>query len=361
MTVIYKRIPGNQRTGDEILIATDARTNRLLFHQKLKPHQKERRFQFPLEIFLENSEVIVHHDLIDPQIAICAPSVLPLFADNFDFETRDDFIRGLLINEEILASTIYVKELPQQEYARKVTNWQSYHMVSDDIVNRWVYPLVPNNGICQLEQQYNFLRNMVYKNKGSHLERDARLKANVVIQGGSTVGNESVLNFSIVGKDCKIGSKCILNHAFLFDGVQMQDNVHLEYCIVGKNVKIGDGCRLDQGTVVGDDCQLPSGTNLSKAIVRSSKPDDFDADDYDKLADKAYVLKSDESIQVESDDEEDPKIVSTHVRMGQLELKYGESIYSSSSEDEDHDAPSPMQEDSNSEFILPFLHSLQEL
>lgn len=76
-----------------------------------------------------NSEVLLQHNLIDPQIAICAPSVLPLFADNFDFETRDDFIRGLLINEEILASTIYVSELPTEQYAAKVSNWQTYQNV----------------------------------------------------------------------------------------------------------------------------------------------------------------------------------------------------------------------------------------
>lgn len=76
-----------------------------------------------------HSEVVLRHDFIDPQIAICSPSALPLFADNFDFEKRDDFIRGLLINEEILASTIYVHELPTEQYASKVSNWHTYQIV----------------------------------------------------------------------------------------------------------------------------------------------------------------------------------------------------------------------------------------
>lgn len=86
-------------------------------------------FFFFQEIFLVNSEVTLRHDLIDPQIAICAPSALPLFADNFDFATRDDFVRGLLINEEILASTIYFSELPAEQYAAKVSNWQTYQII----------------------------------------------------------------------------------------------------------------------------------------------------------------------------------------------------------------------------------------
>lgn len=115
--------------------------------------------------------MVIRHDLIDPQIAICAPSALPLFADNFDFENRDDFVRGLLINEEILASTIYFTELPSEQYAAKVSNWQSYQIVSNDVINRWVYPLVPDMGICCFKQNYLFLRNNIYRSKDVQLAR----------------------------------------------------------------------------------------------------------------------------------------------------------------------------------------------
>lgn len=111
------------------MVAIDKDSNRLLFHQRIKSQHKERHFTLPLEIFLINSEVTLHHDLIDPQIAICAPSVLPLFTDNFDFESRDDFIRGLLINEEILGNSIYCVELGPEQYAAKVSNWQTYQAI----------------------------------------------------------------------------------------------------------------------------------------------------------------------------------------------------------------------------------------
>lgn len=129
MTVVYKKSAPGLRTGNEVVLAVDKDSNRLLFHQRISAQQKERNFSFPLEIFLTYSEVQLRHDLMDPQIAICSPSALPLFADNFDFATRDDFIRGLLINEEILASTIYFSELPAEQYAAKVNNWQMYQIV----------------------------------------------------------------------------------------------------------------------------------------------------------------------------------------------------------------------------------------
>lgn len=130
MTVVLKKTPPGISTGQEVVIASDARTKRLLFHKRIKSGDKDNRYCiFPLEIFTEHSEVEIRHDLSDPEIAICSSSVLSLFADNFDFQTREDFIRGLLINEEILASTIYVAELFTGEYAAKVKNWQMYRIV----------------------------------------------------------------------------------------------------------------------------------------------------------------------------------------------------------------------------------------
>lgn len=32
--------------------------------------------------------------------------VAELFTDNFDYQTRDDFVRGILVNEEVLFSCL---------------------------------------------------------------------------------------------------------------------------------------------------------------------------------------------------------------------------------------------------------------
>ena len=43
----------------------------------------------------------MRHDLLDCQVAICSPVVPTLFTDNFDYLTREDFIKGILENEEV--------------------------------------------------------------------------------------------------------------------------------------------------------------------------------------------------------------------------------------------------------------------
>lgn len=171
MTVVYKQTSTEAREHQDLVIGVDKDSNRLLFHKRISKHVKGDKITIPLEIFLANPEVVLHSDILDPQIAICGPSALPLFSDNFDFATRDDFIRGLLINEEILASTIYVSFLPIQQYAAKIYNWRSYQIISNEVMTRWAYPLVPDMGICGLKQNYICLRNFVYKNKEVHLAR----------------------------------------------------------------------------------------------------------------------------------------------------------------------------------------------
>lgn len=53
------------------------------------------------EVFDENPDIIIHQDLMDCQLCVCTPAVPPLFTDNFDYSSLDDFVRGILINEEV--------------------------------------------------------------------------------------------------------------------------------------------------------------------------------------------------------------------------------------------------------------------
>jgi translation initiation factor eIF-2B subunit epsilon len=86
------------------------------------------------ETYVDRPRVELRYDLQDTHVAICSPAVPPLFSDNFDFQTRDDFVRGLLVNEEILASTIYWYRLDGAQYTAHVSNWQMYQAVRcDDI------------------------------------------------------------------------------------------------------------------------------------------------------------------------------------------------------------------------------------
>ena len=89
--------------------------------------------------FSERDSVHVHSDLIDAGIYICAPEVLVLFSDNFDFQhVQRDFIRGVLSEEE-LGNKLYMHVLAN-EFAAHVANCRSYASVSMDIMCRYPAP-----------------------------------------------------------------------------------------------------------------------------------------------------------------------------------------------------------------------------
>ncbi|KXJ76401.1 hypothetical protein RP20_CCG009134 [Aedes albopictus] len=361
MTVVFKEGVPQQRTGNEVMIAMDKNSRRLLFHQRLKPMHKERNFVIPLEILTQNKDVTLQHGLIDPQIAVCSNTALPLFSDNFDFLTRDDFVRGLLINEEILASTIYVSMLPSEEYGVKVNNWQSYQIVSKDVANRYVYPLVPDMGVCGNVLRYSFCRNNIYRHRDIRLARGSVLKADVVIGERSEVAENTVVENSVLGSGCKIGKNCRISNCYLMDGVEIGDGCILEHCILGDRVNVGADCDLKNGCVLGDEVQLPKGTKIFKVTLQSSNPEDDWTEGSKKLGDRAYTVpdENDENQEMpDSDDEDDENAFNHAMRLSRLERKQAPSVYSSSSEEGESRAMSPVQEDANI-FLSEVLESLK--
>lgn len=353
MTVVYKKVAPGQRTGNEVLVATDKKTNRMLFHQRVNPAMKEDKFKFPLEIFLNSQEVELHHDLLDPQIAICSASALPLFSDNFDYETRDQFIRGLVMNQEIQTDSIYVAQLPSEQYAAKVSDWNAYHTVSRDIVNRWVYPLVPDMGVCSLSQQYLFLRNNIYRNKTVKVERNCSLQSDVVLHEHCSVDQKSSLVNCVFGKNCRIGKNCIVNNAYVFDNVRIEDNCRLENCIIGNKVQVKEGSTITGGSVVADDCVIAKGSQLNGFLIQSepTEADEYSTDEFEKIGEFAYKLK-----EVEEEDDgnnSDDDVVNQadvqlcFVKLTPREPDYDSSAYSSRNESEDEGDEAVVQEDSH--------------
>lgn len=357
MTVVYKKVAPGQRTGNEVVVAIDKKTSRMLFHERVHPTGKENKFVFPLDIFLERREVEIHHDFLDPQIAICAPSALTLFTDNFDYETRDQFIRGLVMGQEIQSDSIYVSQLPSEEYAAKVSDWNSYHMVSRDVINRWVYPLVPDMGVCCLNQQYLFLRNNIYRHKTIKVERTCSIQSDVVLHQGSTVDEKSLLSSCVLGKNCRIGRNCIITNTYIFDNVEIEDNCKLENCIIGNTVQLKANSKITGGSVIADNCVIAANSQIEGCLIQSVQPeiDEYSTNEFEKLGEFAYNLK-----EVEEDEGDDVGVQLKIVKFAPPEPNYESSAYSSGNEteDEDDDGPAFQQEDSDI-FLNEVIESLK--
>ncbi|XP_044770639.1 translation initiation factor eIF-2B subunit epsilon isoform X2 [Neomonachus schauinslandi] len=221
MTMIFKESSPSHPTRcheDNVVVAVDSATNRVLHFQKT---QGLRRFSFPLSLFQGSGDgVEIRYDLLDCHISICSPQVPQLFTDNFDYQTRDDFVRGLLVNEEILGNQIHM-HVTTREYGARVSNLHMYAAVCADVIRRWVYPLTPEaNFTDNTTQSCTHSRHNIYRGPEVSLGHGSILEENVLLGSGTVIGSNCFITNSVIGPGCHIGDNVVLDQAYLWRGVR---------------------------------------------------------------------------------------------------------------------------------------------
>ena len=79
-------------------------------------------------------------DLGDPGLAVCHPTVLALFSDNFDKQTLDDLTMEVL-ESDLVDSTIYLERLEGVPVAR-VASAHGLLATERLLLQRWFHPQV---------------------------------------------------------------------------------------------------------------------------------------------------------------------------------------------------------------------------
>ncbi|CAI5776043.1 translation initiation factor eIF-2B subunit epsilon [Podarcis lilfordi] len=299
MTMIFKESTPGHRSRcqeDDVILAMDSATKQVLHYQRT---QGLKRFRFPTSLFQGNvEEVQIRHDLLDCHISICSPQVAELFTDNFDYQTRDDLVRGLLVNEEVLGNQIHM-HVTSEEYGAPVSNLLMYESVSFDVLQRWVYPLTPEmNFTDDKTQSCTHSRHNIYRGAGVSLGHGSVLEENVLIGQGTSVGRKCSITNSVIGPNCKIGDEVILDRAFLWNGVRVGDHVRIQQSIVcdeaevKKGVTLNPRCVLTSQVVVGPDMVLKEGT------VISLHPTDEEEEDDDQFSDDSGVNKEESNVKL---------------------------------------------------------------
>ncbi|XP_076973838.1 translation initiation factor eIF2B subunit epsilon [Tamandua tetradactyla] len=270
MTMIFKESSPSHPTRcheDNVVVAMDSATNRVLHFQK---SQGLRRFSFPLSLFQGSGDgVEIRYDLLDCHISICSPQVAQLFTDNFDYQTRDDFVRGLLVNEEILGNQIHM-HITTREYGARVSNLHMYAAVCADVIRRWVYPLTPEaNFTDNATQSCTHSRHNIYRGPEVSLGHGSILEENVLLGSGTVVGSNCSITNSVIGPGCYIGDNVVLDQAYLWQNVRVADGAQIHQSLLCDNAEVKERvilkprCVLTSQVVVGPDITLPEGSVIS--------------------------------------------------------------------------------------------------
>ncbi|KAF7667513.1 hypothetical protein LDENG_00059010 [Lucifuga dentata] len=292
MTMIFKESsPGHKSrcAEDDVIVAMDSKSQRVLHYQKT---QGLKKLHFPMNIFHSGSdEFEIRHDLLDCHISICSPQVAELFTDNFDYQTRNDFVRGILVNEEILGNQIHM-HVTKHGYGARVSNLLMYDSVSSDLIRRWLYPVTPEaNFTDQKGLSCTYSRHNVYRGSGVSLGHGSQMEENVLIGCDTSIGTNCHISNSVIGNSCTIGDNVILDHAYIWNNVRVASNVVINQSVVCDKAEVKEGVKLDKQCVlaynvaIGPNVSLPEGT-----VVSMHHPEEEEEDDDDEfLSDDAEV------------------------------------------------------------------------
>jgi len=307
MTALYsKGIRGHplRSRGSELILATDKSNSQILFYQR----SKTKSANFPIELF-QHDEVEVIHDTLDPNIYICSPEVLALFSDNFDIQDMDTMI-GEILESELVDSSIYAHVIQSGFCCRSDTPYL-YGKVCQKVLNRWVYPMVPECKNLNSAGKICLQTNSVYR----------ALSAN--IKKGTSLGQETYIGNQVeIDKGCNVVGSCLeqgvrvgcnssISGSIVMRNTSIGDNCTLVNSIVGGNVTIPANCAIKDKVILGPGVQLKEGAQLPAGIrLASEKSSDGFSDDEDEKGDSeegefgplAFVYEPEDD---EDEDEED--------------------------------------------------------
>ncbi|XP_049865446.1 translation initiation factor eIF-2B subunit epsilon [Pectinophora gossypiella] len=338
MTLVYKKVAWDHpliSCDKPVFLAADANTKKVLMHQKFKPKSSVKNLNLPLEIVLNHSEVKLHHNLADANIAMCSPSVPPLFSDNFDFQTRDDFIHGILINEEILASSLYYTLLKENQYAAAVTNWKTYQTICRDVLHNWAYPLSIETGSFYRDN-YHLIGYHNFRNKSSTLSRSCTLVEDVLIGDNTHINDHTSVTKSVIGHNCKIGSNVTITGCQIMNNVVVKDNCQIMNSFLDDNSVVEENCTLEGGAIIAANVVVKAGSQLNGNIIEC-----IDDKEHEKILTKS-TSESGTDWENESSGSGGDEFIG-------FEKKWSdsESCYSSDSSEESTLPDSPVPEDTN--------------
>ncbi|KAI0220812.1 translation initiation factor eIF-2B epsilon subunit, GEF [Massospora cicadina] len=199
-------------------------------------------------------EFEVRQDLLDCRIDICSVEVPALFTENFDYQhIRKDFVQGVLTSD-LLGKSIHCHVL-DHAYAARASGPKMYAAISQDVLGRWAYPLVPDTNLLG-NTTYSYGRRQIYKELGVAQERSCKLDRRLALGAGTTLGANTRLRNSVVGRNCHIGDGVTLDGAYLFEGVTVGSNCSIVRSILGKGVQINSGVTIAKGCLIGDNCVI---------------------------------------------------------------------------------------------------------
>eukprot|EP00906_Rhabdomonas_costata_P019198 RCo028005 len=215
-----------------------------------------------------NEMSLEDRSFVDTNIVVCAPELLGLFKENFDFfDLKHDCVQGI-VDGKLLGSKVVV-DLIQVPFLERVCSPSHYARISHAVLNRWLYPMVPDHhwrGPRSRGSDRCVAANpttSVYVCTSAQLAHDVRSGPNVAIGSRTVVSGGVQLTGCVIGANCRIGRNTQIVDSFVWDNVEIGPDCVLESCIVCADVEIGSGAHISPGTILSFKVKVGDGHHTS--------------------------------------------------------------------------------------------------
>ncbi|KAI6648526.1 hypothetical protein LOD99_8158 [Oopsacas minuta] len=286
MTMVFQRGAPQQRgrtQENDLALMISQNEKQLLFYQKTGYRNK---LKFPLDKILSHNSVELHYDIQETCLFICSPQVPQLFSENFDYQTIEDFINGILVDEELLSNQIHTHILDGRCYLSSASTPLAYHCINTDAMERWTYPYVPDSNLkLSPGDKYEYSRRNIYIGTCVTLERGSRLEVNVVIGKLCHIHSGASITHSVLGDNVVVGEHVKIEDSYIWSNVTIHDNCTITGCIIANDViiksrcSIGSSSFISRGLTIGPDIKLSPGTRLIQRIEPIQTHDELSSSD----------------------------------------------------------------------------------
>jgi len=141
-----------------------------------------------------------------------------------------------------------------------VKNPRIYDIVSRDIIERWLFPIVPDGNFLPPASKYTFTKYNKYRDIDVQITRPVTMLNNIILGTRTKIDENMRIDESVIGENVIIGKNVVITSSYIWDGCLLEDNITLTNAILCFDVKIERNCYISNGTVVGHGATIAAGT-----------------------------------------------------------------------------------------------------
>lgn len=194
-------------------------------------------------------------DLVESQIYLCNAYVLHMFTDNFDHETMEQFIVGVLNDEEVSGYVVHVDALALKFGAHfsRIVDLNTYYYETMRLLTRADLTLADLGELFRRQaDKFN-----VYTSKSVLKFGDnCKIGRNVFVDAGARISENCELENCFIAANCHLGANVKLTNSVVWPNTRIGPKSVLNAVFVGFGVKIGRNVNVCENCVFGNDVQV---------------------------------------------------------------------------------------------------------